>query len=371
MPKYGNNRTTKRRRSWDVKETATGPELNSLARVDLDLAAFDTLLLQKGTNCRIFRTMYCPKVKSVDGAEHEIDCNLCAGTGFIDFDPICARVMIMSQALENMPKVEGMVDGNTVLMTFPIGIELQYFTRIELEDYQDIFFQNVLRNPNANTDVLKYRAVNVNGLIDSQGVRYYPGTDFEINTDGNIRWLGVTQQRTLTFSAVPTLGQFILRYGQTVVGTYGPTLTAATLQTDVRTATGVAGALVTGSFAAGFVLSFPGVQTLLKPFYVESAGLRNPAGFVTMDLTAQAVGGRHPAPNQPYAIHYEACQRFRLSTAVHVNRFTQVATDGQVEFVKLPEQWYAAKEFFPRRLNKDGTEAIQGPYDNHKIVEED
>lgn len=371
MPNYGNNRTTRRKRSWDVKETKNGPEINSLERVDLDPAAFDRLLLQKGTDCRIYRTMYCPKVKSVDGAEHEIDCNLCAGTGFIDFDPICARVMIMSQALEKLPKVEGMVDGNTVLMTFPIGIELQYFTRIELENYHDIFFQNVMRNPRANTDVLKYRAVNINGLIDSNGVRYYPGTDFEINTDGNIKWLGVTQQRTLAFSAVPTGGQWEFRYGQTPVGTYGSGLVAATLQADIRTATGIANALVTGSYAAGFVLSFPGTQTLLKPFYAESLGLNAGTPFVTITLTDQAIGGRKPAPNQPYAIHYEACQRFRLTTAVHVNRFTQVAKDSQVEFVKLPEQWYAAKEFFPRRLNKDGTEAAQGPYDNHAIVEED
>lgn len=268
---YGHNKTTKKQKSWDVKESKRRTDPAPQSRVDLKPQDFDQLLKQKGIKCKVYRSMYCPNVKSVDGAEHNLNCTMCNGSGFIDVDPICTLVLFKTQELNKLPEVEGMVDGNTVVMTFPIGIELQYFTRIDLEDFTDIYFQRILRKEGSNVDILKYAACRVNVLIDANNARYYQDQDFTIDTNGNIMW----------------------------------------------------GA------------------------------------------------GNTPADNTPYTIHYEAKQQYRATAASHVNRFTQYVSGGQAEFIKMPEEWYCTKEFFPKRKDGDGNDTPQGPYDNHTIVDED
>lgn len=186
----GHNINTKGRESWNVKESKIRQILeNQQSRVDLDPIAFEALIKQKGVKVKVYRTTYCPKVKSVDAAEHEIDCDLCNGSGWIDLEPICTTAVIQNQALENLAMVEGMVDHNTVALTFPIGIELQYFTRIDLVDFTEIFFQRVKRTVGSDVDVLKFKACRVNIVIDYDGVRYYEAQDYKINQDGNIEWI--------------------------------------------------------------------------------------------------------------------------------------------------------------------------------------
>jgi hypothetical protein len=187
---YGNNKTTKKQKAWDVRDNKLLVDDNPKGRVDLRIEDFDTLLLQKGVNLFVYRTMYCPNVKSVDAAEHEIDCHLCNGSGFLDKNPIKSKGFLQNQELERMMDGSaGQHDGNSVLITFPIGIELQYFTLIELCDFTQIYFERILRL-NANpVDVLKYKACRVNQVIDKNGVEYFQGQDFVIDPGGNIKWI--------------------------------------------------------------------------------------------------------------------------------------------------------------------------------------
>jgi hypothetical protein len=73
-------------------------------------------------------------------------------------------------------------------MTFPIGIELQYFTRVELIDFTEIYYQRVLRNPESDTDVLKFRACRINVVIAKDNQQYFQQQDFDIDQNGNIKW---------------------------------------------------------------------------------------------------------------------------------------------------------------------------------------
>lgn len=187
---YGNNKTTKRKKAWDVKDGKLLIDDNPKGRVDLRIEDFDTLLLQKGVNLFVYRTMYCPNVKSADGAEHEIDCSLCNGSGFLDKNPITTKGFIQNQELERMLETQGgQHDGNSVLITFPIGVELQYFTLIELCDFTQIYFQRVLRKEGTNIDILKYKACRVNQVVDKNNVEYFQGQDFNIDPNGNVKWL--------------------------------------------------------------------------------------------------------------------------------------------------------------------------------------
>lgn len=264
---FGHNKKTKKKEAWNVKESVLRPETDPFGRVDLDPRAFDRLIEQKGVQVKVFRSMYCPKVKSVDGSEHQIDCTLCNGSSFIDLEPICVKAFIQSQNLEMINSQQGIIDGNTVMITFPTGIELQYFTKIELEDFTQIYYQRIMRKPGGNVDVLKYRACRVNVIIDENAARYYQEQDFTIDPNGNILW-----------------------------------------------------------------------------------------------------GVRKPVDNIIYSIHYETKVQFRAVKASHVNRFSQYKNDGVVENLKFPEQWQCTKEFLVKRLDLNGNEMEQGPFDQHTIV---
>ena len=187
--RHGHNKATQKKQGWNVKESTLEADANSRERVDLNPDAFTKLILQKGVNVKVYRTSYCPNVKSVDGAEHEIDCPICNGSGWLDRQPLRTKVFVQSQDLEKMPHLEGFVDGNHVAMTFPIGIELQYFTLIELEDFTEIFIQRVLRTEGSDTDILKYNACRVNFLVDADNVEYFQDSDFTIDPNGDIKWL--------------------------------------------------------------------------------------------------------------------------------------------------------------------------------------
>lgn len=188
MPKFGNNRNTNKKEAWNVKEQPTRPDQAPQSRVDLDPFQFDALIKQKGVRVKVYRTTYCPNVKSVDGAEHNVDCQLCNGSGYIDLEPLCVDAFLQSQELEKMQNVEGFVDGNSVLITFPSGVELQYFTRVDLVDFTDIYYQRVLRKEGSDVDVLQYQACRVNIIVDSSGTRYYQDLDFKIEENGSIKW---------------------------------------------------------------------------------------------------------------------------------------------------------------------------------------
>lgn len=190
-----NNANTQKSEGWNVKDGRILPETDPKGRVDINPKDFDILLRQKGTRIKVFRSFYCPNVKSVDGAEHEIDCPLCNGSGYMDVDCIETRALMNSQELERIMSQGGDFDGNTALMTFPTGVEIQYFTRIELIDYTEVYYQRVLRKPATNTDILKYKACRVNVVVDKNKVFYYQQQDFDMDQNGNIKWLSTGTSR--------------------------------------------------------------------------------------------------------------------------------------------------------------------------------
>ena len=65
---------------------------------------------------------------------------------------------------------------------------------------------------------------------------------------------------------------------------------------------------------------------------------------------------RGPNPNDIYSIHYEAAVQFRAVSAMHSNRFTQIATPTGNKQIKMPEQWLLQKEFLVKRKDRDGNE---------------
>lgn len=176
-----------RPQGWSYRAPVSIPGTKPADRVDIDPDKFQRLIATKGTRVRVFRTTFCPNVKSIDGAEHNVDCDLCNGSGWLDVRPIDTLAYIQTQNFEKMIFSEGMLDGNSVAATFDFGIELQYFTLVELIDFPEIFYQRIKRQL-GTTDVLKYKAICVNILIDQNGIEYFPDTDFTLDGNGSIAW---------------------------------------------------------------------------------------------------------------------------------------------------------------------------------------
>jgi hypothetical protein len=172
---------------WSRKKPVSVPSSKRSTKVNLDLQSYDDLIENQGVRVRVYRTSYCPRVKSIDGAEHEIDCPLCHGAQFIDVYPISTKAFIQAQNAEAMPFVEGMYDGNSISVSFLSGIELQYFTLMELCDFTEVYIQRVKRQ-DSGVDVLKYKALKVNMLVDYNGKQYLEGSDFNIDVNGNLKW---------------------------------------------------------------------------------------------------------------------------------------------------------------------------------------
>lgn len=367
---YGHNQTTTNRQAWQVRESVLVPAPNNQGRVDFDPSKFDIALQQKGIRVKIYRTTYCPKVKSVDGAEHEINCTLCNGSGWLDVDPICdVTALIYNQELDKLPQVEGFVDGNTVKMTFPVGIELQYFTKIEFQDFTEIFMQRLMRAPGTLVDVTKYNAKRVNVLIDYFGIRYYQDRDFMIDCDGNIRWLTPGDQRKLTFGTVPDAGSFTITWNSMTTAPILFSAAASDVQTALRALTGLGALTVTGNFSTGFVVTNVGVPVPVALFTTTSS-LTASSNPVSINVTDVSVAARKPNDNVPYTLHYETAVQFRAVLADHVCRFTQLTANSQVEMIKMPESWYCKKEFLVKRRDHAGNEMFQGPYNDHVDVVE-
>lgn len=370
MADYGHNNTTKKKQGWNVPEPKKRTEPNSRERVDLNPEAFDRLIEQKGMMCRVYRTTYCPNVKSVDGAEHEIDCQICNGSGFIDFDPICTYVFIQAQELDKMPQIEGFVDGNTVMMTFPIGVEMQYFTKVELHDQKQVFPQRVLRKEGSLVDVLKYPACRVNGLIGKTGIRYFQGIDFDLDFNGNVRWLTPGDQQLIAFSAVPDSGTFTLTFGGHTTTALPFGANAAAVEAALQLLEGLEEVTVSGDFTDGFKVTYTGVDSPVA-LITSSSSLLDGVTAVTITVTNATKKARKPNDNQPYTIHYEAHVTYRARAAIHANRYTQFATGDTVQQMKMPEQWYCTKEFLIKRTDAfTGVELQQGPYDKHVLTTE-
>lgn len=186
---HGHNRGKKATTTgWNSIDSKVKADSNPNARVSLVAADFTKLLDQQGVNVKVYRTGYCPRVKSVDGNEHDINCPLCNGSGFIDLYPYCTRAFLQSQDLEKRQSLEGLVDGNHISATFPIGVELQYFTKVELLDFTDIYIETILRKENTLSDVTKYKACRVNFCVDYDGNEYQQDSDFTLDINGFIKW---------------------------------------------------------------------------------------------------------------------------------------------------------------------------------------
>lgn len=152
----------------------------------------DQLIKDLGVRVRLFKSTICPNMKSLESLDHDINCSVC-NNSMIDFCPKETIAMFQQQDLVDQFKLQGTFFIDEILVSFPAGITLHRYARVELIDFAEDFFELIQRQVGTNTDRLKYPAKEVLGVftvVNNVQTQYYAGADFELDVNGDIVWLG-------------------------------------------------------------------------------------------------------------------------------------------------------------------------------------
>lgn len=189
--------------------------------ISIDNTKSDQFLQDQGVRVKVYKSFLCPNVKQIDDGLHQLECSLCR-RGFVDKDPIETWSYIQSQAINKVFGKDGSFDDSHAAATFISGVELNYFSKIELVDFTSTFFERIQRQE-GDIDRLKYSAHAVNYLLDQHGREWQSGQHFELSTTGDIKWVSfdrpdkatiytVHYSYPVTFRAIQAL--HINRFGQ-------------------------------------------------------------------------------------------------------------------------------------------------------------
>ena len=177
---------------------ATG-NTTKYAVVDFRPNDFDVMIEKQGVRVRVYKTLLCPNYKRIDSNEHQLNCPICFGKNFIDKDPIESWATINNQSDLKKFEVTGTYDDETVAATFKREVELFYFAKVELLDFTTIH-NELIQRQEGEVDRLKYASSKVTFLIDSHGVEYLQGSNFELDTNGDIKWTGTKPVKGTIYS---------------------------------------------------------------------------------------------------------------------------------------------------------------------------
>jgi len=310
---------------------------------DISVVDMDTFLFQQGIRVKVYKTLWCPNRKSIDGAEHQITCPLCKGTEFIDLDPIDTFAGLQSQTQEQLINPDDLGYNwkeQTVLATFSSGIELSYYTKVELTDYTNVHKELVQRQPGdieviASFTPTSYTAstgflvvpdsVDVNQIVigdifvDSTGARFVIRGNI-INTEGS--------------------KSFTIRKNQTVSTAIGATIRREDIDR-----------LQFKAFCIDITIDEDGER------YYEGKDLEIDRNGDIRWLSS--TGARKPADKKIYSIHYNTTVAYRAIRAIHSNRFgTESEKTAKAKVAEYPQQWVLKKLFLFKKEDSESGQLL-------------
>lgn len=310
----------------------------------------DTMVYQQGVRVKVYKTLWCPNVKSIDGMEHEINCPLCRGTEFIDTDCEETLAFIQGQQREhkiNLEEIGTNWEEQTVLATFLSGVELTYYTKVELMDYTNLFVEMVQRQVTGGNAVPAFTPtgydaetgyVTVDDTVDLYQVR------------NNMVFLDADNNRfAIEGTPINTTGSKKFFIGKDLSPNIGGASTIIIPDVDR--------------------LKFSAYQVNVL---IDKCGDRYHEG---QDFVIDRNGdiewlscpdARKPADASIYTIHYDTLVAFRAIRAIHSNRFLSNSEKRtEMEVVEAPQQWMLKKLYL---FDKKDSESGQ-KLDPNKIFE--
>ena len=158
----------------------------------LNVARLDQVIKDLGVRVCLYKSTLCPNITSLESIDHDPNCTIC-NNNMIDFDGRETIALFQQQDLIEQYKLQGTFSMDEILVTFLSGETLHHYSRMELLDFPEDFFELIQRQIGASIDILKYKACNVLGCFSSSSgnrIDYHYGTDFELDPNGNIKWIG-------------------------------------------------------------------------------------------------------------------------------------------------------------------------------------
>lgn len=169
-----------------------GKQLTSGINVD----RLDQLIKDLGVRVRIWKSTVCPNFKSLESLDHNVNCKLCSNN-MIDFDCKETTALFQQQDLVEQFKLQGTFNMDEILVSFLTGVTLHIYTKVELLDFAEDFYEAVQRQEGTDIDVLKYPACDVKGLFvavnSTTSKRFHFGTDFTLDQNGSVKWISANK----------------------------------------------------------------------------------------------------------------------------------------------------------------------------------
>lgn len=181
-------------------KTPTDPRIMPrFATASVDVKKIDSLIYHKGVIVRLYPILPCPNIISIDDSQHNINCKLCTGKGYIDdrnnyYDTVVLITTQQKELLINPENIGGNLEQGEAFATFLSGINLTYLQKFELINFSRPYYQHVQRQ-NGNSDRLHYSAKSVSSIMDKNGKTYTNNVDYKI-TESMIEWIGTNQPST-------------------------------------------------------------------------------------------------------------------------------------------------------------------------------
>lgn len=165
--------------------------------VGFDPEAFDDLLRNQGVQMVHWRAMKCPVgMTDPDDIRRPHDHHENCSNGFLYTKVGVVTVGFLGNSSDYRFIDAGRLDGSTVNIVLPrfyddqpdLPVEVSSFDRMYLsEETITVVTWHTFAHHRTGIDRLLFPAVKVNDLVDSKGIRYHEGSDFQLK-GGQIHW---------------------------------------------------------------------------------------------------------------------------------------------------------------------------------------
>jgi hypothetical protein len=161
--------------------------------------SFDQLLNQRGIRFIHSKAVPCPNILTVDNNAHNPDCEFCDDSGILSYGETEMRGVFSGNSIEKTFEAHGVWEVGTAVVTFPTEdaegnqVDFNTYDRLIMPDFTVRMWEMKEYEPRTGgTQELRYPIQKVEYASSIRnGVQkfYTQGTDFNINTEGQIVWI--------------------------------------------------------------------------------------------------------------------------------------------------------------------------------------
>jgi hypothetical protein len=162
-------------------------------------ASFDQLLTNRGIRMLHSKAAPCPNIQTVDDNAHQPNCPFCDNNGFIHYDEKEIWATFGGNSIQKTFEAHGVWEIGMATVTapteYPDGTEADFNTydRLRIPDFTVRLWELKEYEPRPeNKQSLRYPIQKVDfasAIVDGEQVFYVAGTDFNIDSDGDIVWV--------------------------------------------------------------------------------------------------------------------------------------------------------------------------------------